>query len=547
MLLLLGIALFGGTIGARLFQKLRIPAVVGYIIIGILLGESGLKIVDARIIEILKPFNYFALGLIGFTVGGDLKEEIFSKSRYGKNFIFILLCEGIGPFLLVTLSAGLFGMLFFDSKAFAWALALLLGAIASATDPAAASEVLNKHKARGPLTTSTLGIIALDDGLALVLYTIAASAAASLIGYRGSSLDTIIYPLYEIGGAVLIGVLSGFILSELLEIYSEKDRILAFTIGMVLLVAGLSLAAKISMMLAVMILGVIVVNFKPHKSREVFSLVEGFTPPIYILFFVLVGAKLKPAYLTLPVICLIVIYLVFSVTGKALGAHIGARLSKAPQAVVKYLPFALFSQGGIALGLSILAAQQFSSDIGIALVAIIAVTTFITQIAGPHFTKFAVVEAGEKDLNITEEEIIRQTKAKDVMDKNPPIIYENVKLTDILKIFGESDAVYYPVINKDKRLRGIITVEGIKQAFLERDTGELIVASDLTHAPVAKVNTETSLADVRETLNRYDIEYLPVVDKINRLEGLIERKNLNKFISTRMIELQKRVDSLDKA
>jgi len=112
-LLLLGLALFGGAVGGRLFQKLKIPQVVGYIIIGILLGRSGLKIVDENIIEALRPFNYFALGLIGFMVGGELKKEIFSK--YGKSFLYILLCEGIAPFILVTVFIGLIGSIMFGA------------------------------------------------------------------------------------------------------------------------------------------------------------------------------------------------------------------------------------------------------------------------------------------------------------------------------------------------------------------------------------------------------------------------------------------------
>ena len=168
ILLLLGLALFGGTVGGRIFQKFRIPQVVGYIIIGILIGQSGIKMVDESIIEALRPFNYFALGLIGFMVGGELKKEIFAK--YGKDFLYILLCEGLAPFLLVSISVGILGTVMFGSGPFVWALALLLGAIASATDPATTTSVLKEYKTRGPLTTTILGIVALDDGLALFLF-----------------------------------------------------------------------------------------------------------------------------------------------------------------------------------------------------------------------------------------------------------------------------------------------------------------------------------------------------------------------------------------
>ncbi len=544
VLFLLGLALFGGTVGGRLFQKLRIPQVVGYIMIGIVIGRAGLNIVDKNTIEALRPFNYFALGLIGFMVGGELKKEVFLK--YGKQLVYILLCEGITPFLLVTLSVGILGSVLFGPSPFIWALALLMGAIGSATDPAATTSVLKEYKTKGPLTTNILGIVALDDGLALLLFTISSTVAGALIGLTGNrSLSALIHPFYEIGGAIAIGILSGLLLSKILKKYTEKERILAFSIGMVLLVTGLSLAANVSMLLTLMTLGVVVVNFTPHKSKDAFSAVEGFTPPIYVLFFVLVGAKLQFSHMTPFILILVFVYLFFGMFGKAIGGYVGARLSKAPKTVVKYLPFSLFSQAGVAIGLSILAAHHFPANIGNTLVIIITTTTFVTQLIGPPFTKFSIIKAKEAGLNITEEEIIENTKAKEAMDLKPPLIYENMRLNDILKIFSENDNLYYPVIDKQNKLLGIITVEGIRQTFLETDISGLILANDLMEPVSAKINGEASISDVRKTLNRHGIEYLPVVGKDNKIQGFIESKKLNKFISTKIIELQRQADELE--
>lgn len=543
VLFLLGLALFGGTIGGRIFQKMRIPQVVGYIIIGILIGQSGLKIVGKDIIEALRPFNYFALGLIGFMVGGELKKEIFSK--YGKQFMYILLSEGISPFLLVSVGTGIVGSFLFGSSPFIWGLALLLGAISSATDPATTTFVLKEYKTRGPLTTTILGIVALDDGLALLLFAIASSIAGALIGHGGAATwSSIIHPFYEIGGAIIIGILSGLVLVRMLRRYSEKERVLAFCISTVLLVTGLSVAANVSMLLAVMTLGVMVVNLAPRKSKEAFSLVESFTPPIYVLFFVLVGAKLTFSHLTPSIFLLVFVYLFCGMFGKMIGASIGARLSKAPKTVIKYLPFSLFSQAGVAIGLSILAAQHFPGHIGNTLVVIITTTTFVTQIIGPPFTKFAAIKSGEAGLNITEEDIIKDSKAKDFMDKNPPIIYENMHLQDILQIFSENDSLYYPMVDKEKRLQGIITVEGIRQTFLETGMSGLILALDLMEPIVAKTESNAPMSDIITLMNRYNLECLPVADNENKLQGFIERKKLNKFISTKIIELQKQADSL---
>ena len=523
---------------------MRIPQVVGYIIIGILIGQSGLRIVGSDVVEALRPFNYFALGLIGFMVGGELRKEVFVK--YGKQLITILLCEGITPFIMVTLAVGFVGTWLFGPKAFVWPLAFLLGAVASATDPASTTSVLKEYKTRGPLTTNVMGIVALDDGLALFLFAVSSSVAGSLLGKGGGIFRAIFHPFYEIIGAVGIGVLSGLILNKMLLKYAERERILAFSIGTVLLVTGISLALHASLLLAVMTLGIVVVNFRPYKSREVFEIVEGFTPPIYVLFFVLVGAKLKFSYMTLPILALIATYLFYGLTGKMAGAKFGARISGAPGRVVKHLPYALFSQAGVAIGLSILAAQHFPGEVGGTLVIIVTATTFFTQLIGPPFTKLAVTKAGETGLNITEEDIIKETKARDVMDKNPPLIYENMRLADILHIFSENDSLFYPVINKNRELRGLITVEGIRQTFLESDVNELILAHDLMEPLITKIAPDIPLAEVKEELERYDIEYLPVVDPENRIKGSIEKKKLNKFISTRIIALQEQAESLDK-
>jgi len=379
----------------------------------------------------------------------------------------------------------------------------------------------------------------------LLLFAIASSIAGVLIGRGGEGLlKAVLHPFYEIGGAIGIGVVSGLILNRALREYAEKERILAFSIGMVLLVTGLSLAANVSMLLAVMTLGIVVVNFRPQKSKEIFNLVEGFTPPIYVLFFVLVGAKLQFSHMTLAILLLIFVYLFFGMTGKMIGAKIGAHLSRAPRAVLKYLPFALFSQAGIAIGLSILAAQHFPGEIGNTLVIIITATTLVTQIIGPPFTKFAVTKAGEAGLNITEEDIMRRSTTKDFMDKNPPLVYTNMQVKDILRIFSENDNLYYPVINKERELQGIITVEGIKQTFLETDIEGLILAHDLMETVIVTTSAESPIAETKETLNRYDIDYLPVIDKCNKIEGFIERKKLNKDISTKIIELQEKAASL---
>ncbi|MDH5684582.1 MAG: cation:proton antiporter [candidate division WOR-3 bacterium] len=543
ILVLLGIALFGGTIGGRVFQKLKIPQVVGYIALGILIGQSGIKIIDKQIINALTPFSYFALGLIGFIIGGELKKDVIAK--YGKQFLYVLISEGVAAFIVVSLLVGIAGTFLFHNPGMAWAIALLLGAIASATAPAATASVIWEYKARGPLTRTVLGIVAMDDALALLLFALASSIASRLAGTVNESiLSGFIHPIYEIIGSIVIGAASGFVLSKLLRRYREEDRILAFSIGTVLLVLGISIAMKLDMILAAMFLGVTVVNFTPRKSKEVFKLVERFAPPIYVLFFVLVGAKLNVKHLNWAIIIIGLIYIIARSLGKMSGANFGARVSRAEKSVQKYLPLCLFSQAGVAIGLSLLAYQRFPEQIGNAIVIIITAATFILEILGPSFVRLALIKAKEVGLDITEDDIIRQSRAKDILDKQIPLVYENMSLGEILRIFGESDSLYYPVVNSDEKLLGIITIDNIKKTLAISEFGAFLLAHDLMEPVIAVAAPDTALAEVKEILSRYGLEYLPVVAKDNKVLGLLEVRSMQRQIAKRLIEMREKADAL---
>ncbi len=536
ILFLLGLVIFGGTIGGRLFQKLKIPQVVGYIIIGIVLGQTGLNIVHERIIEIFRPFNYFALGLIGFMVGGELKKEVFA--RYGRQFLYILLSEGLTAFLFVSVFVFILAQFFIHNISLVLALSLLLGAIASATAPAATTDVLWEYRSRGPLTTTVLGIVALDDGLSLFLYAIVSSIALGLTGNGGADLlESIFLPLYQIFGALGVGVFCGFLLSKIIQRYGEEDRILTFSIGMVLLVLGLALLLDVDILLAAMGLGVMITNINPRKSKQVFGLVARVTPPIYVLFFVLFGAKLNIRHITIPILLIAIAYLIGRTGGKSLGAMFGARVSRADKSVQRYLPLCLFSQAGVAIGLSIFAAQRFPGKIGNVIVAVITTTTFVVQVIGPLMTRLAVIKAREAWKNITEDDLIKQTRAEDIMDKEVPLIYENMLLTEVLRVFAGSDHLYFPVVDAEHHLLGIITIDNIKDTFMVTELKKFLLAIDLMEPVIAKVSPETPMSEVKEILSRKNIEYLPVVDENNRVLGLIEQRMIQKFISRKIVEL----------
>jgi len=542
-LFLLGLILFTGTVGGRILQKLRIPQVVGYIIAGILLGRSGLDIINKDVIEALAPFNYFALGIIGFMIGGELKADVFR--RYGKQFIAILLAEGVTAFIVVFVLVGLLGSIVFGNPAYFWALGLLLGAIASATAPAATTDVLWEYKARGPLTTTVLGIVALDDALALMLFAIAASIVPGMLGAHASLLSAIARPVYEIGAGVIVGAVFSIILVKLLRRYVEKDKILVFSLCSILFALGSALIMEIDMLLAAMVMGVVLVNYEKRLSKEVFKLVSGFATPFYILFFVLVGAKFDLHATTASAVFIAVIYLFGRTFGKMTGAYFGAKFSGAPASVVRYLPYCLFSQAGVAIGLSILASQIFPGAIGSSIIVIVTLTTFVVQLLGPSCVKYAVIRAQEAGLNVTEEDLLLKTTVGQIMDKNPPHVYENIQIKDILNIFSKSNYRTYPVIDKGKKLKGVITLESIRQSLAHAEIGSLVLAHDIMETAVLRgINTASSLLEAEEVIDKYNVNYLPIVDKKLILLGFLEKEAIHRFVSSRLIEAEKKAASM---
>ena len=546
LLLLLGIAVFGGTIGARLFHKLHFPQIIGYIIIGLIIGESGLKLVSGSIINTVEPLNYFALGIIGFMIGGELKYSIFRKC--GKQFIAILLAEGIAAFILVGLGTFLLTYLFTGDLKLSVALGVVLGAISSATDPASTIQVLWEYKTRGPLTTAAIAVVALDDALALSLYAFGTSLAGILTGYHAASgvaaaLGTAVY---ELGIALLVGFVAGLILRSILVKMYDRDSALTFAVGGVLLVIGLSLTLKLDIILSSMALGLTLVNCAPRRSQETFEVIKKFAPPIYVLFFVLVGARLKIENMSYLTWLLVVAYILCRSAGKIGGVYLGARWSKAGKAVRKYLGLCLFAQGGVAIGLSIMASQKFDSRISSMVILVVATTTFIVQLIGPLFVKSGVKKAGEIGMNVTEEDLIKTYTVKDVMDATPTSIAQDLPLQQILEVFSTSDSVYYPVIDNQSRIVGIITIAGIKEMFASQKIAGWLLACDVAEPVLDKTTPTKPLEEAMERMKHYSLENMPVVadEDSNELVGVLDYSRMVRKISAEVLHRRKVADGM---
>jgi Kef-type K+ transport system membrane component KefB len=262
-------------------------------------------------------------------------------------------------------------------------------------------DVLWEYKSKGPLTTTILAIVALDDGLALILYGFAFAFAGVLLSGGPLNINImLVQPLIEIFGALLLGGALGYILDKAIRFVNLDDDQLVLNVGAVILASGAALYLNFSLILTNMAMGVIMTNLHPHRNERVFALVKSFVPPIYIIFFIFVGARLQLGLLPSMGV-LGILYVVGRTVGKWVGAYWGAKFSGAPETVKKYLGFALFSQAGVAIGLALDIYQHFSQFgekgalLGHTVINIIAATTLLVQIIGPVSVKYAITKAGE--------------------------------------------------------------------------------------------------------------------------------------------------------
>lgn len=544
LMLLLGIILFGGTLGGRIFQRIKIPQVVGYIIIGVILGRSIFGVLNADLVASLQPLSYFALSLIGFMIGGELKIKVFKK--YGRQFIWILLLEALVAFVVVSTLSGLILWLITGNALKSIALGLLLGAIASATAPAATTDVLWENKTRGPVTSIVLGIVAMDDGVALILFALVSSFAGVLVGQNTESLGmNLLMLIYDIGVSVLLGFFFGFILSRLIRRVKDEEKILALSLGSILLLIGIATALDIDLILAAMSMGFFKANFTPRSSQSTFKLVERFAPPIYVLFFVLVGAKMDFSALSPFILLMAGIYLVGRTGGKFIGAKLGARISGAPETVRKYLPFCLLSQAGVAIGLSIIAGQKFPGEIGNTIILIVTTTTFIVQLIGPPSVKYAVTKAGEVGLNITDDDLLKQSSVSNLMPEKPLSFLENAPASMVLEGFSEHDSLYFPVKGKKRGfLQGIISIDSLKETLSNLEMTTWLLAHDLAEEVICKGTPEMTLLEAREKMSRYHVDYLPIIDQKGKFCGILEERQIQKYINTKILALKKESERL---
>jgi len=538
----IAIAIIFGFIGSCITRRIGLPGVVGYLIGGLFFGPSFLGVFDEALCSRLEIFTGLALSIIAFTIGSELKLSTFRQMGKGIGVITVL--ESLGAFLIV---AG--GIYLLTGQL---ALALMFGALAPASAPAGTVAVLQEYKAKGRLTNALYAVVGLDDGLAIVIFSLSVAAAKIIFtGEAGTVAGVVGGPVVEIIGSIAAGVVTGLLAGYVVKRMKGEEAVLAVSLAAIFLCTGVSYYMGFSLILANLSLGMTFTNVFAAANRRASRKIESISLPVYIIFFFIAGAHIRISLLTqLGIIGLV--YIICRIVGLFGGAYIGAALSKQSSVIRKYLGLGILSQAGVAIGLSVLAAGEFGSfgdegrQVGLVLINTIMATTIIFEIIGPIGAKYAISKAKEAGVNITEDDLIQTYKVGDVMETEVPVIMAGMSLQEVINIVSDTDDSHYPVVDNGDKLIGIITLDGIRKTFNVQELNDWLVALDVMEAVTGGFSSETALSEALEQMRRKDTEYMPVVDVQhgNRLIGGLNKRAVWRKLSAEVLSRQRKAEIL---
>ena len=381
ILLALSIILFAGFIMTRLTNTLNLPKVSGYILAGILIGPWGLNMIPVDMIENMGFISDLALAFIAFGVGKFFKKEVIMKT--GSKVLIVTFCEALTAGILVTLLSRMVFGLDLD-------FALILGAIATATAPASTMMTINQYKAKGEFVNTLLQIVALDDVVCLLTFSIVA-AIAGTNGGDGVSAQEVMLPFVYNIFALLLGFFCGYFLSRLLIPTRSKDNRLILAIAMLTGISGICTALDISPLLSCMVFGTSYINLT--KDKKLYRQLNNFSPQVMSLFFIVSGMKLDVGALaTVGVIG--ISYFVVRIIGKYLGTYFGCLFTGMSKEARKYMGLALVPQAGVAIGLAFLGERLLPGERGQLLLTIILSSSVLYEMVGPVCAKLALIFSG---------------------------------------------------------------------------------------------------------------------------------------------------------
>ncbi len=405
ILLNLSLALFAGLALSRLAKLVNLPAVTAYLVAGVLIGPfllgaigvNGLGFVSKANVDMYTILCDVALGFIAFSIGNEFR--LSSLKKIGKQATVVGIFQAVVATLLVD--AALIGLHFAIPDKLPLPAAIVLGAVASATAPAATLMVVRQYKAKGPLTNMLLPVVALDDAVGLVIFAISFGIAKSLGAGSLDFISIIVEPILEVILSLLLGALIGWLFAFMERFYHSRSKRMAVSVTFVLMAVGISMIdfhigsvhIAFSSLLVCMMLGTVFCNICDF-SEELMDRADRWTAPLFILFFVISGAKLDLNVFTDGAVVLIgVVYIIARSVGKCLGAYGSARFTKCDPTIVKYLGVTLLPQAGVALGMALKATALGPDGAIVSNITLFAV--LIYEIVGPVLTKIALTKAGD--------------------------------------------------------------------------------------------------------------------------------------------------------
>ena len=404
ILIQLSFSLVGGLLMSRLAKRLNLPAVTAYLITGLLLGPyclGGLNLLELGFntpqeVSSLDMISQVALGFIAFTIGNEFRLE--QLKHMGRQAITVGILQAVVTTALVDMA--LVAVHFINPQLISISSAITLGAIAAATAPAATLMVVRQYKADGPLTKLLLLVVAIDDAVGLVLFSASFGVAMALESGAISLVTVLVEPLVEITLSLALGAFAGWLLYRVEKYFHSRSKRLSISIGFVLLTVGLSMAefevggihCGFSLLLVCMMTGTVFCNICDF-SEELMGRVDGWTAPLFVLFFVLSGAELNLKILSNPVVLLIgVVYIVFRSLGKYVGAYGSCAMTQCSDKIKKHLGITLLPQAGVALGMALTAQQLADGEV---VRSVVLFSVLVYELVGPTLTKRSLIAAGE--------------------------------------------------------------------------------------------------------------------------------------------------------
>ena len=404
ILIQLSLSLVGGLLMSRLAKRLNLPAVTAYLITGLLLGPyclGGLNLLELGFntpqeVSSLDIISQVALGFIAFTIGNEFRLE--QLKHMGRQAITVGILQAVVTTILVDIA--LVAVHFINPGLISISSAITLGAIAAATAPAATLMVVRQYKADGPLTKLLLLVVAIDDAVGLVLFSASFGVAVALESGTISLMTVLVEPLVEITLSLVLGAFAGWLLYRVEKYFHSRSKRLSISIGFVLLTVGLSMAdfhvagvhCGFSLLLVCMMTGTVFCNICDF-SEELMNRVDGWTAPLFVLFFVLSGAELNLKILSNPVVLLIgVVYIISRSLGKYVGAYGSCAMTRCSDKIKKHLGITLLPQAGVALGMALTAQQLADGEV---VRSVVLFSVLVYELVGPTLTKRSLIAAGE--------------------------------------------------------------------------------------------------------------------------------------------------------